>query len=131
MERMTSKQLRAQRTASPTKDRRRVQGTRRVFLDGVWFDSQREATRWAELKLLERAGQITTLRRQVNIPLVGQAGPILTDKQTKQRDYIADFVYFDCALGVEVIEDAKGYATDIYLLKREILRAMGIEIREV
>jgi len=102
-----------------------------VFVDGIRFDSKREAKRWQELKLLERAGEISDLERQVSIDLLGRDGPILTDSGKRVRRYVADFRYFDHKLGAHVIEDAKGFPTAEYKIKRAILAAMGVEIKEV
>lgn len=99
-------------------------------VDGARFDSKREARRWAELQLLQRAGEIRDLRRQVRIGMEGRDGPILTPTGRKAA-YVADFTYVDPRNGCLVIEDAKGFATPEYQLKRAILAAMGITIREV
>lgn len=99
-----------------------------VMLDGIRFDSKREARRWSALLLLQRGGVITDLRRQVKFALHGRDGPILTPTG-KQAHYVADFVYTEN--GREVVEDAKGHKTADYLLKKAILAAQGIIIREV
>lgn len=101
----------------------------RVATDDGDFDSKAEAARWADLKIMQRAGQIKDLERQVRIPLHGQNGPLLGENG-RPRVYVADFTYFDCALGVPVIEDRKGFKTKEYVLKKAILRAQGIEIKE-
>jgi hypothetical protein len=101
-----------------------------VVVDGMRFASLKEAQRWAELCLMQRAGEIQNLTRQVPIPLIGANGPILTDKG-KTRTYVADFVYRDRRLAwAEVIEDAKGFRTPEYKLKRAILAAQGVTVRE-
>lgn len=89
--------------------------------------SKREARRAAELRLLERAGEIQGLAMQVKVPLLGRDGPIRTPTG-RAAYYIADFVYSQA--GSTVYEDAKGYATEIYKLKRAILAAQGITVRE-
>lgn len=68
-------------------------------VDGITFDSKREATRYATLKLLERAGKIEDLRLQQKFPVEIGGKHFCT--------YTADFCYFDVALGREVIEDSK------------------------
>ncbi|WP_300067768.1 DUF1064 domain-containing protein [uncultured Ruegeria sp.] len=129
MERMTSAQLHAlQKAETPKEDKRRVRGAQRIEVDGIMFDSKAEANRWRQLALLQRAGEISGLRRQVEIPLEGRDGPIMTDGGKRQRVYRADFVYVDHALGVQVIEDRKGHETDVFNLKKAILSAQGIEV---
>lgn len=91
--------------------------------DGITHDSIREANRWCELKLLERAGKISDLQRQVKFELL--------PKQDGERAvyYIADFVYVEN--GREVVEDAKGFRTKEYKLKkRMLLYFKGIKIKE-
>ena len=95
--------------------------------DGT-FDSKKEYERWCELKLLERAGKIFDLRRQVKyelIPLQKTKGKILE----YPVNYIADFVYTEN--GKPVVEDSKGYRTAEYKLKRKLmLWVHGIRVRE-
>lgn len=98
-----------------------------ITLDGIRFDSKKEARRWAALQMLQRGGVISDLRRQVKIALQGRDGPILTPTG-RQAHYVADFVYMEG--GVEVIEDAKGFRPAEYILKRAILAAQGVTIRE-
>lgn len=91
-------------------------------VDGVWFASKFEASRWCELRLLEQMGKITNLRKQVTFPL--EVGGV------KVTSYRADFVYDEC--GKQVVEDAKGYVTPEYKIKRSLMLAVhGIKIREV
>ena len=105
-------------------------GAKAETVDGIRFASKREARRWGELQLLQRAGQIMDLRRQVKFYLFGRDGPILTPGG-RVAQYVADFVYVDNRNGLEVIEDAKGYPTPEYKLKRAILAAQNIKIIEV
>ena len=107
---------------------RRKYGNKKIVVDGIKFDSQKEAARWRALKLIEKAGLIVDLRRQVRIPLMGQNGPITFKPSNRKAVYIADFVYFDVPKGVEVIEDAKGVQTPEFKLKRAILASQGVEI---
>lgn len=100
-------------------------GAKRTTIDGITFASKREAARWCDLKLMERAGLIRGLERQVPLEIVPK-----TDKY-RARYYVADFVYTDTATGERVYEDSKGYATKEYQLKRAIVYAKyGIEIIE-
>lgn len=98
-------------------------------LDGIKFDSRAEAKRWAELKIMEKAGQVSQLRRQVPFVLIPP-----TDRPSggKEREcsYIADFVYTRRD-GVRVCEDVKGTKTPEYIIKRKLmLQVHGIEILE-
>lgn len=115
--------------------------------DGLVHDSRKEARRWAELQLLERAGGISNLRRQVKYVLIpkqeetfaryGVNGKRLKDGTRtleKECSYIADFVYTKD--GEEVVEDVKGYkqggAYDVFTIKRKLmLHVHGIKVREI
>lgn len=103
--------------------------SRKVTLDGINFDSQREANRYAELKMMERAGIISHLRLQPEYAIIEAHK---RDDGTTERGafYIADFAYFKGEK--EVVEDAKGYRTPEYILKRKLmLEKYGITIHEV
>ena len=105
-------------------------GNRKTVLDGVEFDSKREAKRWAELKLLERAGEIKSLERQRTFELIpairNETGRVIQRAIT----YRADFTYEKG--GKTVVEDAKGFRTDVYKIKRKLmLWRYGIEVNEV
>ena len=105
---------------------------RKVVVDGLKFDSKREAQRWQELKLMERAGLIEGLVRQFPINLL----PAQKDENGKVIErpvrYVADFVYTDKNTGKTVVEDAKGVRTHEYILKRKMaLYFHGIKIKEV
>ena len=109
-------------------------GNRRTTVDGVTYDSAKEARRGAELRLMERAGLIRDLRRQVRFCLV----PTIEGEGRKVRQraayYVADFEYWE-KVGDKwrhVVEDVKGVRTDVYKLKKKImLWRYGIEVREV
>ena len=105
--------------------------SRKTEVDGIVFDSQAEARRWRELRLLERAGRISGLRRQV--PYVFLVHTTGTEpgcgEDKRQMRYVADFVYFEG--GREVVEDVKGYRTAEYKRKRRLMRNVyGVDIRE-
>lgn len=96
--------------------RKNKYGAKKVTLpDGQKFDSQKEYHRWCELKLLERAGKISELRRQVKFELI--------PKQDGESacSYIADFVYRG-EDGKTVVEDCKGMRTDAYIIKRKLFQ---------
>lgn len=97
----------------------------KTVVDGISFDSQKEAARYRELKLLERAGEVSNIDRQVEYQLI--------PKQPGERavKYIADFRYKDKG-GKTVVEDVKGYKTEVYKIKRKLmLYRYGIRITEV
>lgn len=103
-------------------------GNRKTIVDGITFDSKAEAKRYSVLKLLERAGEITDLQRQVKFEL---APPVrLGGRGRPALRYIADFVYQQD--GQQVVEDVKGVITAAFRIKRHLMKAIhGIEIREV
>lgn len=105
-------------------------GAKKATVDGVNFSSKREAKRWMELRMLLEGGEIKDLRRQVKIALIGRADMIRTPTG-RAAYYVADFIYIDNRTGLEIIEDAKGYPTPEYKLKRAILAAQGVQIVEV
>lgn len=97
---------------------------RKTVVDGITFDSAKEAARWCELRLLERAGAIRDLRRQVRYELIPK------QKNERAVNYIADFVYVEN--GKTVVEDVKGYKTPEYVIKRKLmLWVHKIKISEV
>lgn len=112
--------------------------SRKITRDGMTFDSMKEFRRWKELQLLERAGKIENLRRQVKFILIPSQYEKATDPKTgktklqcveRECSYYADFVYIEH--GETVVEDAKGLKTDVYILKRKLmLEKYGIRIRE-
>ena len=106
-------------------------GNRKTTLNGVEFDSHKEAQRYAQLRLLERAGRITNLRCQVKYILIPAQRDAKGKPLERECSYVADFVYFDLTLGREVVEDAKGYRTDAYKLKKKMMLWFhGIQITE-
>ncbi len=93
-------------------------------MDGIKFDSRKEAARWVELLTLESAGVLTGLRRQVRIPIQVNGVKVCV--------YVADFTY--TRNGREVVEDVKSEFTKmlpLYRLKKKMLAAWGVEINEV
>ena len=102
---------------------------RKLAIDGEVFDSQKEARRYRELALLQRAGQISDLKRQVRYELIPtqRIGGKVVEKSCA---YIADFVYTEN--GETVVEDTKGFRTKDYIIKRKLmLYVHGIRIKEV
>jgi hypothetical protein len=104
----------------------------KVDIDGIKFDSKKEARRYAELRLLERAGHIKDLeshkRKFVLIPAQRDKNGKLLERECA---YVADFVYKDADTGETIVEDVKGYKTPEYRMKRKMMLFFhGIRIRE-
>ena len=116
----------------------------KVEIDGILFDSKKEANRYSELKILEKAGEISCLVLQPSFILIpaqyetvertGKKGqPIKPQKKCieKQCVYKADFAYIDKD-GNKVVEDVKGVRTEVYKIKKKLmLQKYGIKIKEV
>ncbi len=118
---------------------------RKVTIDGITFDSRKEANRYRELKLLEKAGKISDLRLQVKFQLIPPQYEITAERYARGKKkgqykrgkllerecaYIADFVYMQN--GKKVVEDTKGMKTKDYIIKRKLmLERHGIKIKEV
>ena len=127
--RWTEEQLAAhkmKRAPIPPKKPRKYRNTP-TMVDGIEFDSAKEAARWRELKLVEKAGDISGLCRQVRFMLVP------SQKGELPLTYVADFVYFlRGKLPDVVIEDVKGMRTRAYLDRRKLmLHQYGIVIKEI
>lgn len=114
--------------------------SRKMSVNGVNFDSRKEADRYIELTLLSRSGAIKGLKRQVKFELIpAQYEPDIISPRGKVKkgklieravSYIADFVYTD-ENGKTVVEDCKGVRTKDYIIKRKLLLYMhGIRIKE-
>ena len=110
----------------------KISGQRRFYMskykaiktqhpDRTWFDSKKEAKRYAELLILQRAGEISNLELQPRYNMILNGVKICS--------YSADFRYQD---GLElVVEDVKGYKTPVYNLKKKMMKAFhSIEIFE-
>jgi uncharacterized protein DUF1064 len=106
----------ATRGEAPSKYR-----NQKTEVDGEVFDSKREAERYRELRLMEKAGEISDLKRQVSFDLI--VNEMLVCR------YVADATYLkDNRL---VVIDVKGYATELYKLKKKLMLACrGIRVLE-
>ena len=94
-----------------------------MVIDGHNFPSQKEAKRYEELKLMEKAGAIKGLQLQVPFPLVKKS------EYGREIRYYADFVYYEDDR--MVVEDTKGFRTDVYKLKKRLMAELyGIEVKE-
>lgn len=121
--------------------------SRKAVVDGITFDSGREAERYSQLKLLEKANKITGLTLQVKFELLPaqyeETDEVFTKGPKKGQPkrgkciekavyYIADFLY--CENGRIIVEDAKGCRTKDYIIKRKLFRwryGEEYEFREV
>ncbi len=114
--------------------------SKKVACDGMTFDSLKEAKRFHELRLLEKAGEISDLQTQVKFTLIpAQHEPATIGKRggvrrgnliERECSYIADFVYTQG--GKQVVEDTKGFRTEAYIIKRKLMLYIhGIRIKEV
>ena len=102
---------------------------RKTTVDGITFDSRREADRYLVLKGMEEDGAIEGLRRQVRYELIPAFE--VDGRHYRPVFYVADFVYVDKETGKEVVEDVKGMRTDVYRLKSKLFaRRYGMTIRE-
>lgn len=117
-------------------------GAKPTNVDGIRFDSTKEARRYGELRLLERAGAIRDLETQPRFPIdvvelwrqdpeegVNLQGPVV-----RCGHFTADFRYVDVETGLVVIEDTKSgpTKTTAYRLRKRLVEAIhGIKICEV
>ena len=123
-------------------------GKKVIAPDGQVFDSRKEFRRWCELRLLERAGKISGLMRQVKFELIPPQMEVYEriSEKTGRRlqdghrcveqavNYIADFVYTDSE-GIEVVEDVKAnewFQDPVYKLKKKLMYMIHhIKIKEI
>lgn len=114
-------------------------GNRKVVRDGIKFDSEREAARFSELKVLQAMGKIRNLRLQANFTLV-EGYTTIEGERIKPMVYKADFTYEratepdrdGAVYWLREVEDVKGVKTKEYQLKKKLMQdKYGITIREV
>lgn len=106
----------------PGKRKQSKYRNKKTVAEGIVFDSKREAQAWLKLRMLEQAGSITNLARQVMYPLVVNG--------VKVASYKADFTYL--LNGQRIVADAKGVRTLDYVIKKKLMKALyGIEILEL
>lgn len=112
---------------------------KKTVINGIEFDSRKEANRYRDLLLLQRVGAIQHLRRQVRYELIPAQYETVKDFKTGKPkrvciergcDYVADFVYQKDEQ--TVVEDVKGVRPPVYIVKRKLmLHVHGIKITEV
>ena len=99
--------------------KRNKYGAKKTTVDGITFDSKWEAQRWGELQAMERGGLVRDLERQVKYDIVVNGEKICR--------YIADFRYKlvdDDGSTKEVVEDAKGFETADFKIKKKLMKAV-------
>jgi hypothetical protein len=104
-------------------------GNKKVEWQGMKFDSKRELARYQDLLLLEKAGQIQDLKRQVVFVLAKSVKFIDSLRARPALRYVSDFTYTKD--GEFIIEDAKGFRSEKYLIKKHLMLALlGLHITE-
>lgn len=90
---------------------------RKTTVDGIEFDSAKEAKRYTRLRDMEEEGKIQGLRLQVPFELI----PSFERDGVKYRGikYVADFVYHRD--GKQIVEDCKGFKTPEYKMKKKLM----------
>ena len=127
MNRMTAEEYREYLASRKRGDK---YGNTKTVVDGITFDSEVEANRYAELKMLEKAGNITELERQKKFELQ----PAFTHKGHRYNAifYVCDFFYKQG--DKYIIEDVKSAITKtnaVYKLKKKMMLYKGYEIQEI
>lgn len=99
-------------------------GNTETEVDGIKFDSKKEAARYRKLLIMQKAGEIGLIQMQVEYEL--------NPGGTHSLKYLADFVYVLAATGETVVEDVKGFRTSEYKKKRRLMKKVhGITIKEI
>lgn len=115
------------------KQKRTKYGNKKTKIDGITFDSQKEAERYEELKMMLQQGYITELKCQHTFTLQEAFILPVSGEKVQAIKYIADFTYRDRE-GKFVVEDVKSKATardKVYRLKKKMMAERGYQIREV
>lgn len=102
-------------------------GNQKCESAGIRFDSKREMMRWHDLVQMQARGEISELELQV--PFVLADPVVIGGRKRPALRYVADFVYEQG--GETVVEDVKGRITEGYRIKRHLMAARGITIKEV
>ena len=105
---------------------------KKTIIDGTTFASIKEAKRYTQLKLLEKAGLITELELQKKFILqpdyVNNEG-----KKIRKITYVADYFYYDKKKKKYIVEDTKGFRTEVYKIKKKIFEFQypNLTIKEI
>lgn len=125
--------------------RYRKYNNKKIEVDGMTFDSKKEANRYKELSLLQKAGEISGLQTQVRYVLIPSQREVSEEVYTRGENkgkykpgkllerectYVADFVYYKD--GKVIVEDTKGFRTKEYIIKRKLMLYIHhIQIKEI
>ena len=125
--------------------RYRKYNNKKIEVDGMTFDSKKEANRYKELSLLQKAGEISGLQTQVRYVLIPSQREVSDEVYARDESkgkykpgkllerectYVADFVYYKD--GEVIVEDTKGFRTKEYIIKRKLmLYVHHIQIKEI
>ena len=117
-----------ERQVTGERPKRSKYGAQPTVVDGVRFDSKKEAARYQELLMRQRAGEIHGLELQPEFPLY--VWDTVNKTATHIGKYVADFTYTE--RDQSVVEDVKGMKTPVYRLKKKMVEAQyGVTIREI
>ena len=104
---------------------------KKVTIDGILFDSAKEANRWLQLKAMQTRGEISGLQRQAVFVLVPSV--VLDGRKKPAIRYLADFAYQQG--GKDIVEDVKSAATKglaAYRMKKHLMKSVhGLDICEI
>jgi hypothetical protein len=122
---MTVNLSRQEAQALLTKPKRSKYGATKTMLDGITFDSKREAAYYSELKIREKAGEVTGVEMQRPFALLGNNGTLMAT-------FRADFCFWDNTAGRFRCIDVKGFDTPVGKLKRKMMKGLlGIDVEIV
>jgi len=99
-------------------------GAMKTEVAGITFDSKAEARRYGQLIMLERAGHIAGLTRQVPFVLAPSVKFEDAKKAKPALRYMADFMYSDVGTGKIVVEDVKGVITPLFRVKQHLMKSV-------
>ena len=104
---------------------------KKIYFDGIKFDSKKEYKRYLELKLMLKSGLIKNLELQKRYEL--QPSFKKNGKTIRKIEYLADFVYYDNKLNKIIVQDTKGFRTETYKIKKKLFeyKYPDLEIEEI
>ena len=105
--------------------------SKKTIVDDIQFDSRLEAKRYTELKLLQKSGKIKELQLQPSFELIPSFKK--NGKTFRKSTYKADFQYIDTETGKTIVEDVKGFKTELYKLKKKLFeyKYSNLSIEEI